>query len=131
MANNVTFKYDRASKILHAEDDFDIKTTQDVDTFFAKYAEEIKSIGEKFYLVAHIDRLIVHPEVAEYYGEAARRATSEMLLGLARWGRDSDARMSLRTTAMKAKMSYEIYSTREEALRAIEKMRAAQAEKQK
>jgi len=38
-------------------------------------------------MVAHIDDLVIHAEIAEYYGEAARKATTERLLGLATWAR--------------------------------------------
>lgn len=124
MDNRVTFEYDRSSKILFAEDHWDVKTTQDVDAFFAEYARQIQSIVEKFWMVAHIDGLVIHADIAEYYGEAARKATTERLLGLARWGTDSIMRMTMRTTAMKSKMPYDIYTTREEAVRAIEKMKA-------
>jgi len=123
MANRVIFEYDRSSKILFAEDHWDVKTTEDVDAFFADYARQIQSIGEKFWMVAHIDGLIIHADIAEYYGEAARKATTERLLGLARWGNDSVARMTIRTTAMKSGMPHNIYSNREEAVRAIEKMK--------
>lgn len=127
MANKVTFDYDRSSKILFVEDNWDIRTKQDVDDFFAEYSRKITAIGEKFWMIAHIDNLVIHAEVAEYYGEAARKATTDLLLGLVRWGEDSIARMTLRTTAMKAKMPQSIYSSRDEAVRAIEKMKAEQA----
>jgi hypothetical protein len=124
MNNRVIFDYDRSAKILFVEDQWNIASMQDVDAFFAEYAHFIGTIREKFWMVAHIDRLVIHADVAEYYGEVARRATSERLLGLARWGEESAARMTLRTTAMKAKMPLDIYSSREEAVRAIEKMKA-------
>lgn len=130
MDNRIIFEYDRSSKILFVEDHWDIRTREDVDAFFAEYARQINSIGEKFWMVAHIDHLMIHADVAEYYGEVARDATSELLLGLARWGSDSLARMALRTTAMKARMPFEISSNREEAIQAVEKMKARQAEKQ-
>lgn len=129
MANQVTFEYDRSSKILFVEDHWDISTKQDVDEFFAEYGRKISAIGEKFWMVAHIDDLVIHAEIAEYYGETARKATSDLLLGLARWGESSLARMTLRTTAMKAKMPHNIYSSRDEAVRAIEKMKAEQGKK--
>jgi hypothetical protein len=129
MANKVTFEYDRPSKILFVEDNWDIKMKQDVDEFFAEYSRKMNALGEKFYMVAHIDNLVIHAEVAEYYGEVARKATNDLLLGLVRWGTDSIARMTLRTTAMKAKMPHSIYSSREEALQAIEKMKAEHAGK--
>jgi hypothetical protein len=65
----------------------------------------------------------VHADIAEYYGEAARGAVSEYLLGYARWGADDWARMTVRTTSLKAKMVPRIHSTREEAIQAIEKMK--------
>jgi len=123
MNNRVTFEYDRSSKILFSEDHWDVKTREDVDAFFAEYARQIQSIVEKFWMVAHIDDLVIHAEIAEYYGEAARKATTERLLGLARWGTDSIARMAIRTTAMKSGMPFDIYTSREEAVRAIEKMK--------
>jgi hypothetical protein len=129
MANKVTFDYDRSSKILFVEDSWDIKTKQDVDDFFAEYSRHMNELGEKFWMIAHIDNLVIHAEIAEYYGEVARKATNDLLLGLARWGTDSVARMTLRTTAMKSKMPHNIYSSREEALRAIEKMKTEQGEK--
>lgn len=123
MDNRVIFEYDRSSKILFVEDHWDIKAREDVDAFFAEYSREIQSIGEKFWMVAHIDGLVIHAEIADYYGEAARAATTERLLGLARWGTDSVARMAIRTTAMKSKMPHNIYSNRDEAVRAIKKMK--------
>jgi hypothetical protein len=127
MDNRVTFEYDRSYKILFAEDHWDVKTRGDVDAFFAEYARQIQSIVEKFWMVAHIDGLVIHAEIAEYYGEAARKATTERLLGLARWGTDSIARMTIRTTAMKSGMPFDIYTSREEAVRAIEKMKAGKS----
>lgn len=129
MANKVTFEYDRPAKILFVEDNWDIRTKQDVDDFFAEYSRQMNALGEKFWMVAHIDNLVIHAEIAEYYGEVARKATNDLLLGLTRWGEDSIARMTLRTTAMKAKMPHAIYSTRDEAVRAIEKMKTEQSGK--
>jgi hypothetical protein len=122
--NKITFDYDRASNILFVEDQWDIKTREDVDAFFAEYERNMKNVKEKFWMVAHIDKLAVHADVAEYYGEVARKATNELVLGLARWGVDSTARMALRTTAMKAKMPYTIHTSREKAVQAVEQMKA-------
>lgn len=127
MENKVIFNYDRSSQILFVEDNWDVKTVEDVDAFFAEYERYIRTVKEKFWMVAHIDNLIIHAEVAEYYGERARKATSSMLLGLARWGQDSSARMTLRTTAMKSGMPSRIHSSREEAIQAIEQMKAEHA----
>ena len=81
-------------------------------------AERIEKLRE---LIRYHDR--------KYYGEAARKATDKRLLGLARWGGDSAARMALRTTAMKAKMPYSVFASREEAVAAVEKMKAERIEK--
>ena len=129
MANKITFDYDRSSGILFVEDEWDIRTREDVDAFFAEYGRYLKTLSGKFWMVAHIDRLAIHADVAEYYGEAARKATDKRLLGLARWGGDSAARMALRTTAMKAKMPYSVFASREEAVAAVEKMKAERIEK--
>jgi hypothetical protein len=129
MANKITFDYDASSNILFVEDEWDVKTKEDVDAFFAEYERNMKSVKEKFWMVAHIDKLAVHADVAEYYGEVARKATNELVLGLARWGKDSMARMALRTTAMKAKMPYAVHTSREEAVRAIEQMKAQRSGK--
>ncbi len=129
MDNKITFNFDRSSGILFVEDQWDIKTKEDVDAFFAEYGRYMKGITEKFWMIAHIDKLAIHADVAEYYGEVARKETDKLLLGLARWGEDSMARMALRTTAMKAKMPYSIYASREEAVQAIEKMKAERSRK--
>jgi antitoxin component of RelBE/YafQ-DinJ toxin-antitoxin module len=127
MENKVVFNYDRSSQILFVEDHWDVQTVEDVEAFFAEYEQYIRAIKEKFWMIAHIDDLIIHAEVAEYYGERARKATSSMILGLARWGQDSSVRMALRTTAMKSRMPLKIYSSRAEAIRAIEQMKAERA----
>jgi hypothetical protein len=129
MPNKIEFEYDRASNVLFVEDNWNIETKQDVDEFFAEYSRKIGSIGEKFWMVAHIDNLVIHAEIAEYYGEVARKTTCASLLGLARWGENSMARMTLRTTAMKAKMPFNVYASRLEALRAVEAMKAELAAK--
>lgn len=127
MTNRITFEYDRASNILFVEDEWDVKSKEDVDAFFAEYGRNMSAVKEKFWMVAHIDKLAVHADVVEYYGEVARKATHELVLGLARWGTDSAARMALRTTAMKAKMPYTIHTSREKAVEAIERMKAERA----
>ena len=124
MENKLIFNYDRSSQILFVEDHWEVKTAEDVDAFFSEYERYFRSLREKFWMVAHIDHLIIHAEVAEYYGQRARRATSSLVLGLARWGEDSSARMALRTTAMKSRMPSRIYSSRDEAIEAIDQMKA-------
>jgi hypothetical protein len=127
MENKIIFDYDRPSGILFVEDHWDVRTRQDVDDLIAEYDRYLSSITDKVWIVAHIDGLVVSGEIADYYGERARKVAIAQVLGLARWGTDSVARMTLRTTAMKAKMSPVIYSTRMEAIQAIEKMKAEHA----
>jgi hypothetical protein len=124
MENKLVFNYDRSAQILFVEDQWDVKTAEDVDAFFAEYERYIRTVKEKFWMVAHIDGLIIHAEVAEYYGERCRKATNSKLLGLARWGQDGSVRMALRTTAMKSGMPSTIYSSRAEAIQGIEQMKS-------
>lgn len=127
--NNVVFEYDAENNIVFVDDSWDIKTKEDVDQFFDRYSKFIQKVGKKFWMVAHIDNLIVHAGIAEYYGDVARRTVREHLLGFARWGSNARARMTVRTTALKAKMAQNIYDTREDAIRAIEEMRERSEEK--
>lgn len=122
MPGKVDFEYDEERNILFTDDQWEIKTKQDVDEFFEEYIKYLKELDKKVYLVSHIDGLLVHADIAEYYGEAARIAVSEYLLGYARWGANDWARMTVRTTSLKAKMVPHIYGTRQEATQAIEEM---------
>ncbi len=124
MENKISFNYDRAAQILFVEDNWEVKTPADADAFFSQYERFMATIREKFWMVAHIDHLVIHADVAEYYGERARKATNSLILGLARWGTDSAARMAIRTTAMKSRMPVKVYASRDEAIRAIDEMKA-------
>lgn len=121
--NKVVFEYDAENNIVFVDDSWDIRTREDVDQFFERYGDFVRKVGRKFWMVAHIDNLIVHAGIAEYYGEVAHRTVREHLLGFARWGSNARARMTVRTTALKAKMAQNIYDTREDAIRAIEEMK--------
>ncbi len=55
-------------------------------------------------------------QVAAYFGELARTLVYRHLMGLARYGTDSWARMTVRTTWHIAKMTPNIYSTRADAI---------------
>lgn len=123
MPGKVDFEYDEERNILFTKDQWEIKTKQDVGEFFEEYKKYLKKFNKKVYLVSHIDGLLVHADIAEYYGEAARVAVYEYLLGYARWGANDWARMTVRTTSLKAKMVPRIYGTREEAIQAIEEMK--------
>jgi hypothetical protein len=125
MPGTVDFQYDETRNIVFTEDQWEIKTREDVDAFFEEYRKYFKKLNKKVYVVSHIDGLLVHADVAEYYGEMVRRTVHGYLLGYARWGANDWSRMTVRTTSLKAKMEPRIYSTREEATRAVEAMKAS------
>lgn len=126
MASNVNFEYDPERNIVFTEDKWEIKTKEDVDAFFAEYQKFFEKLGKKVYMVSNINGLLVHAPIAEYYGETSRATVGQYLLGFARWGTNDWARMTVRTTSLKASMTPNIYDTREEAIEAIEKMRNTQ-----
>lgn len=123
MLGRVDFEYDETRNILFTEDQWEIRTKEDVDAFFEEYRKYFEKLNKKVHMVSHIDGLIVHADIAEYYGETARTTVYEYLLGYARWGANDWARMTVRTTSLKAKMVPHIYSTREEAAHAIEEIK--------
>lgn len=123
MPGTVDFEYDETRNILFTEDQWELKTREDVNAFFEEYRKYFKKLNKKVYMVSHIDGLLVHADIAEYYGEMARTTVYEYLLGYARWGANDWARMTVRTTSLKAKMEPHIYSTREEAAHAIEEIK--------
>jgi hypothetical protein len=123
MEKRVIFDYDREKNILFAEDYWDVKTNEDVDEFFNEYQEFFEKLGEKVYLVVNIDNLLIHGSVLEYYGKASFRTVDKYVIGLARWGVNDKARMTVRTTSLKVKLAPNIYKTREEAVKAIEEMK--------
>ncbi len=123
MANYVEFEYDPKLNIVFTDDHWEVKTEKDVDDFFEEYRKYFESLGKKVYMVSHIDDLLVHAEIAEYYGQKARDTVLSYLLGFARWGTKDWARMTVRTTSLKARFSPNIYTTREEAIKAIEEQK--------
>ncbi len=128
MPGNVNFKYDPEKGIVFSEDHWEIKTRQDVDDFFAEYRKYFQDIGKKVYMVANINDLRVHAQIANYYGEVANKTAEDYLLGLARYSTNEWARMTVRTTSLKAKMEPNIYSSRDEAVKVIDKMKKEKAE---
>lgn len=126
MAGNVIFKYDPERNIVFTEDHWEIKTREDVDAFFAEYKKFFEKLEKKVYMVSNINGLLVHAPIADYYGETARATVGQYLLGFTRWGTNDWARMTVRTTSLKAKMTPNIYDTCEEAIEAIEKMEKSQ-----
>lgn len=127
MPGRVLFEYDENLNIVFTEDQWEIKTKQDVDEFFAEYQKYFQKLAKKVYMVSNIDDLLVHAEVADYYGEVAKNTVAIFLLGFARYGTEDRARMTVRTTSLKAKFSPNIYTTREEAIKAIEKQKENQS----
>jgi hypothetical protein len=123
MPGIVKTEYDAEKNIVFTIDRWDIKTPADVDEFFAEYVKHFEPIGKKFYMISNIDQLTIHPSVLEYYGETARRTVHHFLLGFARWGSNDLARMSIRTSSMKARLESHIYQTRDEAIQYIEELK--------
>jgi len=123
MLGRVLFEYDEKLNIVFTEDHWEIKTKQDVDEFFAEYQKFFQKLAKKVYMISNIDDLMVHAEVADYYGDVAKSTVAIYLLGFARYGTKDWARMTVRTTSLKAKFSPNIYGTREEAIQAIEKQK--------
>ena len=119
----VKFEYDAKLNIVFTEDHWDVKTKEDVDKFFAEYKKYFTALGKKVYMISDIDHLLVRASIANYYGETARSTVGHFLLGFARYGTNDWARMTVRTTSLKASMTPNIYSSRDEAIAAIEKMK--------
>jgi hypothetical protein len=123
MPGTVSIEYDAERNIVFTIDKWNIETKSDVDEFFAEYIKHFEAIGKKFYMISNIDQLTVHPSVLEYYGATALRTVHHFLLGFARWGSNDLARMSIRTSSMKAHLESHIFQTREEAIRYVEELK--------
>ncbi len=128
MSGSVTFEYDAEKNIVFTEDDWEVKTREDVDAFFAEYQKFFKGLNKKVYVISHIDGLLVRAKIAGYYGETALTTIGKYVLGFARWGTNDWARMTVRTTSLKVKLTVNIYDTRDEAIQAIEEMKKAEEE---
>ncbi len=122
MAGQVTFVYDHARNLVVSEDHAKLETEEQVDAFLEEYRRYWEALGKKSWLITNIDGLFVAGQVADYYAERSRQVMGKHLLGFARWATDSWARMSVRTTALKARMPTTIHSSRVEAEAAIEEM---------
>ena len=122
MAGQVTFVYDNSRNIVFSEDHAKLETEEQVNDFFEEYRRYWESLGKKSWLITNIDGLFVAGTVADYYAERSREVMGKHLLGFARWATDSWARMSVRTTALKAKMPTTIHGSRAEAEAAIAEM---------
>lgn len=120
----VVFEYDSSRNVVFTEDIGEVRTEADVDAFLSRYVEYFEHLGTRAYVVSNIDRLLIHDTVAGVYGKRAERTISQHILGFARWGTQSRSRMMLRAASLTAGLPANIYSDREEALRAIERMKA-------
>lgn len=126
-AQTVKFEYDPDRNILFAEDDFEINTEAEVEEFLDHYRRKFQELGSKPYLVARIDGLRVGAGVDELYGRRVKEVVVAGLRGFARWGSNAVSRMSVRTAALKSGFEINIFNSREEAVQAIEKAKAAAA----
>lgn len=123
MPGTVNIEYDAERNIVFTVDNWDIKNKTDVDDFYAEHVKRFEQIGKKFYMISNIDNLTIHSSVLEYYGETARGTIGHYILGFARWGSNDLARMSIRTSSMKAHLESHIYQTRDEAIQYIEELK--------
>jgi hypothetical protein len=116
----VNFEYDKDRNILFADDDFDIKTIDDAESFLGLYSKKLEEIGQKVWLVTSIDGLTVSGKVSGYYGDKLKSLAEQWYLGMARWGTRPESRMTVRMSSLKAKYEVNIHDTREQAVAAIE-----------
>ncbi len=123
MAGRAIFEYDAEQNIVFTADHWEIKTREDVDEFVREYVKFCSSLGKKVYMISDINNFVIHADVIDYYAEKAGEIINQYLLGFARWGTNNLARMTVRTTSMKAKIAPNIYNTRKEAIQAIEEMK--------
>lgn len=122
-SQTVKFEYDERRNILFVEDDYEVNTERDVDEFIALYEKKLKEIGKKVYIVASIDGLKIGAKVYVYYGKKAKEFSEKWCLGLARWGNDSLARMTVRAASSTARFSINLYNSKEAAIEAIERIK--------
>ncbi|MCP4896108.1 MAG: hypothetical protein GY906_03955 [bacterium] len=124
MPGSVDFEYDEGLNLVFTVDKWEIREKEDVDGFFGEYERYFDTIGKKFYMISCIDGLLVQGPISDYYAERARFIAGKYLLGFARWGSDSWARMTVRATSKKAQLLANIFDTREDAVEAIKRMQA-------
>lgn len=122
-SQTVRFEYDADGNTLFAQDDFEIISENDVEAFLALYRGQVDRIGHPVYVVTQIDGLKVGGKVFAHYGRALKAFADRWYLGIARWGTDPAARMTVRTASLSAKYDVNIFATREEAVAAVEAMK--------
>lgn len=121
-SQTVKFEYNQERNILFVDDDFEINTVSEVDSFLALYEEKLNEIGRKVYVVVSIDGLKIGEKAYVYYGKRIKVMSEQWVLGLARWGSDQLARMTVRAASMTAKYDINLYYTKDSAVAAIEAM---------
>jgi hypothetical protein len=124
-SQTIKFEYDPGRNILFTEDDYSVQTEKEVDDFILINLQKLESIGRKVYMISKIDGLRIGAGVSEYYGRRSRDVFQNHILGFARYGDEPSARMTVRTASKKAKLESNICDSREEAVRAVERMKAA------
>lgn len=115
----VKFEYDPERNILYADDDFQVRTPEDADSFFEHYRRELSRIGRKVHLVTKIDGLHIAPHIEEHYGEVARKVSGEWFINFARYGETALSRLGITDAAKKADFVTSVHRTREEAVAAV------------
>ena len=125
MNPTVSFEYDGEKNIVFTEDSGDIQTPEEVDAFFDQYDSYLNGLGKKVYVVANIDNLMVRSVVSDYYGAQAQKRVVGHILGFARWGTNTSARLTVRSSSANANLPARIFDTREEAVEEIERLKAA------
>ena len=102
MPGEIKFTFDAARNVLFTEDNFDLRTEEDVEEFFRINDEECRKHGSKFFLVSNIDNLKIHAPVIGLYGKKGKVLVEKYLRGHARYATDPFARMSIRTAYSRA-----------------------------
>jgi hypothetical protein len=125
-SQTVHFEYDPIQSILFATEDYELKTTNDVDAFVDLYRLQFERFGHPVYVVVKIDGLLIRKAVVEHYGRQAKRVVEQHCLGLARYAEHQFIRLATSASTRRAKFGTEIYSSREQAIAAIEQMKKQQ-----
>jgi len=115
----VQFEYDAERNILHAVDDYEIMTPEDIESFVALYRQQLSKIGRKVHLVTKIDGLFIAAHLDELYGQAARAVAREWILNFARYGETAMARAGMLAAGQKADFVTSVHRTKEEAVAAV------------
>jgi hypothetical protein len=116
MPGEIKFTFDVARNILFTEDNFELRTKQDVDEFFRINDEECRRHPGKFYLISNIDNLKIYAPVISYYGRMGKVLVEKYILGHARYATEPFARMAIRTAYSSAGVKCSIFEKKEEAL---------------